>query len=146
MNELLLIDEQAARHMAALPRVVIWGALTGVLSMVIYMSISPQHKMREVKAQQQQARSALLSHSGDWETLKELIMRDLGLSLKQLALIFIPFVLSVAPVIYVLTVLPEAYPEPLNNIGPDWMHGFDFYYLLSLLVVSLVIKIKFDVI
>lgn len=226
------IDAALQSILPPLACIILWGTFSAVLSMVLYKLLSPQKKLQALKAAQKHARTQLLAHEGDFSSLQQLITKDIGLSLKQIALIFPAFFITVLPVIAImfclfvryaytlptagetvtinfhpsattqailwpsadsqLPVLDDAgtilftlplpmpvpeitkptwltalFPNPIGVIpdntevdsvhialpskhytgfGPDWMRGFEFWYILSLLVVSLFIKIRFRII
>lgn len=126
-------------------QVAIWAILSACLSMALYAKLSPQAKIITIKDQQKAARRALLQHDGSWDELQKLIATDLSLSLKHVGLISLPFVIACAPVLYVFSVLAERHAEAITGFGPDWTHGFEFWYIAIALVASLALKIFFRI-
>jgi hypothetical protein len=123
-----------------------WALLSGAVSMTLYAKLSPQVALQALKAEQKASRQALLRHEGSVPELYRMIGKDLILSLKQLAKIFIPVAISILPVIYIISCLFETYQGEIVSFGPEWFRGVEAIYLLALLTVSLIIKIKFRII
>lgn len=226
------IDAALQNMLPPLACILLWGALSAVISMMLYRLLSPQKKLHNLKVAQKHTRTQLLAHDGDFSSLQQLIAKDIGLSLKQIALIFPAFFVTVLPVVALmfclfvryayelpktgdtltLTFMPQEktqeiiwppadsplpvlddagiplftlplpapipeitkpdwltalFPNPIgvlpdnteiesvymhiparhySKFGPDWMRGFEFWYIVSLLVVSLFIKIRFKII
>ena len=212
--------------------IILWGAASAIFSMFLYKWLSPQKKLLLLKAEHKSVRAALIRHDGDFAELQKIIFKDLGLSLKQIGLIFPAFAITVLPVIALIfclfvrygyalpeagdkviiafhpenttqeiiwsdatspveikdtdgnklltlplpTAIPEVtkpswltalFPNPIGVLpeetavdtvhiglppryytyfGADWMRGFEFWYILSLLIVSLIIKVRFKII
>ncbi len=212
--------------------ILLWGVFSATFSMFLYKVISPQKRLQTLKQSQKEARAALIKHDGDFAELQHLITKDIGLSLKQIGLIFPAFLLTVLPVVALMFCLivrygytlpntgdqinitfypeettqsitwPDAssslvindqqgtplfslplpvaipeitrndwlttlFPNPLgvlpersavdrvhidlpvreySTLGASWMRGFEFWYIVSLLVMSLFIKMRFRII
>jgi hypothetical protein len=126
-------------------RVVAWAVLSAGLSMAIYFFISPQKKIVGLKEEQKSARQLLLKHDGDFDELKKLIGADLALTLRQLKHMLFPFLLSLAPLFVLMIPLAEIYNQALTDMGPSWTHGFEFWYVATLVVASLLIKVIFKI-
>jgi len=83
----------------ALAWVVIWGALTGILSMLVYWRLSPQTRLAEITCQATVARRELQSFDGDdIRVYGQLTARALALSLTQVRLVVFPTLLAMIPV------------------------------------------------
>jgi hypothetical protein len=147
MDPVILIDHALAGFIPALPRIILWGACSGAFSMAVYAWISPQEKLALIKPEQKKVRAQLMGYDGEFSGLKTLIKSDLGMSLQQIKLLLIPFVVSVAPVLWIIYALYNVFGDTLyTDFGPEWMQGFEFWYVLALVVVSLIIKFKFKII
>ena len=142
----MIADDWLALVFAPLIRCMLWATFSAVLSMALYARLSPQAKLQGLKLKQQESRRRLLHYDGEMSGMLALIQQDLAISFKQLALVSPPVMLSVLPVIYVMLALPEHYPPSLTSAGPQWMQGFEFWYLLTLFAMSLFIKIRFKII
>lgn len=116
--------------MAAFPpllRIFVWATFTAVFSMFLYRAISPQANLTDLKKRQQLVRRSLLDYEGEFSGMMELIAQDLGLSCRQIGVIFGPVILSVVPVLAIMFCLFTLYgyrlPEPgssvLVRIDPD---------------------------
>jgi hypothetical protein len=147
MDPVILIDNALAGFVPAFWRIILWGAFSGAFSMGIYAWISPQQKLAVIKGEQKSIRSQLMRYDGEFDGLKKLIAGDLGKSLSQIKLLLIPFVVSVAPVMWIIYTLYDVFGNALyTSFGPEWMQGFEFWYVLTLVIVSLIIKFKFKII
>lgn len=144
MNFLASIDNAAAM-LPPLWRIIAWGTVSGLLSMGIYYWLSPQQKIRSVKQTQKESRRTLKTYDGEWNGLKALIADDLALSLRQIRLVLMPFACSVIPLAAAILGLEANYPDPITGFGPEWMRGFEFWYILTVLTVSLALKIIFKI-
>lgn len=144
MNLLLAIDNSLAPWLPELARIVVWGALSGAFSMAIYAWVSPQPKLAAVRADQKAIRAQLMRYDGPWPGLRQLIQTDLALSMRQIVLMLLPFLLSVSPVLWIIYTLHAIFGDTqYSHFGPEWMRGFEFWYILALIVVSLIIKYKY---
>lgn len=141
------IDNGMVGFLAPLARIILWAVFSGCFSMALYKYLSPQQKLEALKNEQSMARQALMRYDGEFNGMLAIIKKDLGLSCRQIAIIFLPFALSVAPLVALISCLFTLYGEqPYTSFGPDWMRGFAFWYFSALLVVSLFIKIRFKII
>lgn len=142
---IVFLDTMAAQWMPAPARVMAWGFISAALSMGVYAFLSPQQKIRDVKSAQKLSRRDMLAHDGDFDALWVLIRKDLGLSLEQLRLVLLPFVISLLPLVLMVPPLFDIYIQPLVTFGPEWMQGFEFWYIANLIIASLVIKFFFKI-
>lgn len=139
------IDALAAGILPPVVRVAAWGLLSAGVSMWIYAALSPQQRMLAMKQVQKDARKALLEHDGDFKELGVLVRADLMLSLKQIGMALLPFLLSLIPLIFLMIPLTGIYTYPLTSFGPGWMQGFEFWYISVLVLGSIVIKAAFKI-
>lgn len=127
-------------------RVSVWAIASGALSMAIYAYTAPQAKIRGLQQQQKDSRKRMLAFDGEMEEMWKLIRENLSLSFKLLGVVIPPVMLAILPIVWLVYGLYEVYDQQmLVDFGPDWMRGFDFWYLVTLLVVSIAIKIKFKI-
>ena len=145
MTDIVGTMDMAAGFLPPLVRVILWGSLSAGFSMWIYAMLSPQRKMAGMKTSQKGAREALLAHEGDFKELTALVRADLMLSLTLIGLALGPFLLSLLPLIFLMIPLTELYTAPLVSFGPDWLQGFEFWYISVLVVASIVIKVVFKI-
>lgn len=145
MDVVSSIDNALAVALPPLWRVCAWAFASAAFSMWIYAKISPQQKIKQLKAAQKESRRALLAHNGSFSEMNSLIRADLALSLRQAGLALFPFVVSLLPLLWLMMELMIRYNLPLVEFGPEWMRGFDFWYIAVLLIVSLAIKMMFNI-
>lgn len=117
-------------------RIGIWASLSAAFGMAIYARLSPQQRLIALKQEQKAARAALMHHDGDFSALWVLIRRDLGISLRQIRLMLLPFLLSLAPFILLMVPLSEIYVT---------MPGFEWWYIGFTAAVSLALKYTFKI-
>lgn len=145
MPVITLLNDWLIGFLPPLLAVSLWAMLSAVFSMLIYAKISPQQKMLAAKDAQRASRKALLAYDGNLRGMYALIGKDLRLSLRMIGMAIIPFALAALPVMGLMLALSPLYPNTLTTIGPEWMQGFDFWYIVVLIVVSLIIKITFRI-
>jgi hypothetical protein len=141
-----LIDGWMAGWLPSLLRIALWAVFSGIISMGIYVLLSPQQRFLNLKAEQKEVRQRLKHYDADWDGLLLLIRKDLALSFRQLALVIVPFVCAVAPVLLLFSKLSGLYTSSYADFGPDWMRGFEFWYFLAMMVACIIIKIKYKII
>jgi|GEM_PF-2435812 len=146
MNPLSAIDLWLQAALSPLYSALLWGTLGGIVSMAIYARCSPQTRLDGMKHQQRQLRKTLRGYDGEMDGLYTLIRQDLGLSLHQIRLIFLPFVISCLPVFAMLFGLYDGYEgKELLHFGPDWAHGFEFAFIVAVVISSLIVKLHFKI-
>lgn len=146
MEFLSHIDSLFATLLSPALRALLWGVLTAIVSMSIYAKIAPQDKIRALKAEQKANKILLKAYDGEFEGMSALLKKDLGFSLKLVVISIVPFVVSLAPVVGLMYGLEEIYAETVfPTVGAEWTGCFDFWFLLSAIVVSLAIKIIFKI-
>lgn len=118
-------------------QVTLWGIMSGIASMALYAKLSPQVALTALKDEQKKSRAALKAYDGDMAGLMTLIHHDLRLSWRQMRLVFLPFIFSIAPVVALMTWLYSPYAE---------VQYFESTYIAALLVSSLIIKLKYRII
>jgi uncharacterized membrane protein (DUF106 family) len=140
------LDAWMAPLFGPLLRVSIWAIVSGALSMALYAYIAPQEKIRTLQQQQKSSRKQMLAFDGEMDEMWTLIRQNLSLSFRLLGIVIPPVMLAILPVVWLVYGLYEVYDQQvLVDFGPDWMRGFDFWYLVTLLVVSIAIKVKFKI-
>lgn len=145
MKILIAIDNVLSMFLSPLASVCLWAAVAAAFSMTIYAIISPQKKILALKNEQKLSRAALRAHEGNFSEMQSLIKRDLALALRQVGLVILPFSFSLLPAIWPMLALSERYTTAISFFGPEWMRGFDFWYIAVLLIVSLTIKKMFKI-
>jgi hypothetical protein len=85
-----------------LVRLILWGLVSGVLSMLLYAALSPQGRLTAIKQELQEARSELARSDESFDELMVLVQRNLLLSFKHLGLVVLPALIASLPLISVL--------------------------------------------
>ena len=83
-------------------QLVFWAFLGSLVTMLLYRRLSRQDQMGEIKAELREAQRALSNFDGEFDELRPLIARTLGLSLRQLGLSLGPALLASLPLIFLL--------------------------------------------
>lgn len=117
-------------------RLVIWAALAGCLSILLYGFLSPQRRITEAKAKALAARWALLAYDGDFAGAGPLMVASLKAALRQLGLVVPATLVSALPVVSLLfwieTVYGHSFPPPgqipvvrsePNELAVHWREG-----------------------
>lgn len=103
------IDRMLEAFLGPLARLVAWGFLMSVLSMVLYRLISPQQKLARIKSEAAAARQQMAAFEGEFDELTPLIGHSLRLSLQHVAWIFFPALLASLPLVGCLIFLDSTY-------------------------------------
>lgn len=111
------IDSLLAAWLPPLVVIMLWAAVSATFSMCIYALLSPQKRLLELKMHHRHVRKMLFAHEGDFKEMQTLIGKDLGIALKQMAFIFIPFLCSVIPVFALMFCLFALYEYRLPEAG-----------------------------
>lgn len=135
-----------AAFASPLIRALLWGTLTGIFSMIVYVLVAPQDKLKAIKAEQKANKALLKAYDGEFDGMMALIKKDLGYNLRMVVLSLLPFVLSVAPAFGIMFWLEEIYTGvELPGVGPEWSATFEFWYIVAAIVSSLGIKFAFKI-
>ncbi len=100
-------------------RLVLWGLIGGVGSMVLYWLLSPQAKIAGAKMAAARARRALDAHEGEFAEAWPLIRDLLRQAFRQLELVLGPALLASAPAICLLAWLSSAYEYSFPNAAAE---------------------------
>jgi hypothetical protein len=138
---IIIMDLWMAAWLPAFACVVVWALVSAVLSMLLYATLSPQHRILSLKAEQKTLRHTLLNYDGPFDSMMPLIRQNLLVSFRLIGICMIPVLVATIPIVWIMMALYERYGEqPFLTIGPEWMHGFDILYLITLIIASLLIK------
>ncbi|WP_420347944.1 hypothetical protein [Pelagibius sp.] len=114
------LDQGLAPLLGPAARVAVWGLAAACISMALYALLSPQGRLRRVKAAAEDARLALDRHEGSFAEAMPLIGAMLRRALAQLGLVLGPAVLASLPVLFVIVWLSGAFghfiPASLNAV------------------------------
>lgn len=110
------VDAALAGVLPDVARIVLWGALAGVISMAIYRRTSPQQRLIAVRGELAVAQRALAGYDGPLPGLWPLMRRQFRLALRQMGLSLGPSLLSGLPIILAWPGLAQQFdhvpPEP----------------------------------
>lgn len=110
------IDRALSAVLPPLARLVVWGILGALVSVMLYRALSPQRRIAAAKARQRALRRQLDAHEGTLEQAMPLLLAQLGASLRHVGLVLPATVLASLPVLTLLIWLGGAYghrlPEP----------------------------------
>ena len=101
----------------ALPRLLIWAAITGAISMALYWLCSAQDKVGAAKERAISARKAMAAYQGtDFDEMMPLAIESLASSLKHFAIVLVPALLSSLPALTLIVWVSGQFgylmPEP----------------------------------
>lgn len=102
-------------------RIVVWGIVGGVVSMLIYRAISAQDRVARAKVELAEARRELDSYDGEFTGAWPLMKRQLGLALAQVGRVGWPAVIASLPLLCLLVWASTAfgYRYPPAGTTPD---------------------------
>jgi hypothetical protein len=109
-------DASLAEILSSSGRLVLWGALSGVVAMLLYAWISPQERIARAKRELAEARRALDEFDGEFADSAPLLRTMLARAFRPVLLALVPALVSGLPVILVAiwmsTSYGHAYPPP----------------------------------
>lgn len=100
-------------------RLIVWGVVAGVLSMLLYRWISPQRRIAHIKTEAVEARGTLNAYDGDFQGAWPHMRRMLRLSFAQVGLVTWPAVVASLPMLCLLVWLSNAYGAYLPAQGAE---------------------------
>lgn len=110
------LDELLVAIAAPAARLVVWGAVGGIVSMLLYRALSPQVRIALGKAELLRARRTLNRYDGKLDGAWPLMRRMLRAAFQQVGRVTWPALLASLPVVCLLAWLSTAYgynyPEP----------------------------------
>lgn len=106
---LFWIDNRAAEILPPLVRLILWGVIGAVVSMLLYRALSPQDRIARDKREIRDARRDLDEFDGEFADAFPLIRRLLRLSLQQVGRVGWPAVVASLPLLFLLGWLSTAY-------------------------------------
>ena len=146
MELLFAIDGFFSPVLSPALRALLWGILTGAVSMGIYVLVAPQDALKRLKVEQKANKAQLKAYDGDFEGMRMLLKKDVSYSLKLVTASLLPFVVSLAPVVLLMYGLDALYADvTFPTLGAAWTASYEFWFLLSAIVVSLGIKLFFKI-
>ena len=106
----------ACNLMPAALRVGLYGLISGILAMLLYWRISPQSRIRELKAQISQAQLALRTYDGaNLRQMMHLSWQAVSPAARQVLLVGAPTLVAAIPVLLLMAWLESSYSYRLPN-------------------------------
>ncbi|MGD8710715.1 MAG: hypothetical protein PVF40_10020 [Ectothiorhodospiraceae bacterium] len=123
-------DVHAAAAVPATLRLVIWGAIGALVSMGLYVLLSPQGRIAQGKRELAEARQRLDAYDGDFAGGWPLIKAMLGVALRQVGRVSLPAIVASLPLlsllVWVSTSFAYAYPPrgetPVIHTSPPHLN------------------------
>lgn len=112
-------DVRLAAWLSDAARIAFWGVLAGLVSMVLYRYLSPQHRLREVGAEEQRLKELLRDEDTEMADGLASARKLLRLSLLRLRLVFPPVLLAALPVVSLMVWLHMNYAHELPPPGQE---------------------------
>lgn len=110
------VDGVLGTFLPPLLRLLLWGILAGLLTMLAYRRLSNQDRIGELKAAQKERQKQIAEFDGEMEDLLPLIFGTLRLGFRQLGLAIGPALLATIPVLFLVAWVAGAFgyhqPEP----------------------------------
>lgn len=104
------LDALMADQFGPLGRIIAWSVICAIVSMALYAVLSPQNRIKKVKADVAQSRKAMVEDDGeDFGEGMRLAKAQLGHSLKLVGVILIPAVVASLPALSMLVWMDEQY-------------------------------------
>ncbi len=120
------VDTALAIALPSALRLVVWGVIAGLATMLLYRAISPQGRITEAKQGLVEARLALDAHEGSFSEARSLMADMMGHSLRQIGLVLGPALVSGLPALCLIVWIDGAYGydypapgyEPTVQVAP----------------------------
>jgi hypothetical protein len=97
-------------------RLILWAALGGILSVLLYRLLSPQARIAAAKQEVARTRQALDRHEGEFAEAMPLLKAQLGAAFRHIGLVLPATLIASLPVLTLLvwldTAYGHAYPAP----------------------------------
>jgi len=111
------IDSYLAIILGSFCRVLIWGAVAAVTSMLIYRLLSKQQILSELKTQTKKLHHKINSFEGDFTELLPLITQNLGLSFRRLWKTIIPATIAGLPLLFLIAWCSNQFGHNMPEVG-----------------------------
>jgi hypothetical protein len=111
------LDRALANALPPLARLLVWAALGGVVSVLVYRALSPQPRIAQAKARAHALRAQMEAYEGELARAMPLVRAQLGASLRHVALVLPAALLASLPVLTLLVWLDTAYAHRLPRPG-----------------------------
>ncbi|WP_110649262.1 hypothetical protein [Salinicola peritrichatus] len=112
-----VIDGGMATFLPATLRLAVWAIIAGVGTLFLYRLLSPQGKIGEAKRNARAARKRLNEFDGEFSDAGPLIRDQFSSAFKHLGLVVVPTLVSILPLLALLTWLESHYAHALPAAG-----------------------------
>ena len=114
------LDANTLAWASPLFKIIIWGAIGGIISMLLYSFISQQQRMAAIKKEIANVRSEIDKFEGEFSEVLPLILNSLKLSFQQIGITLIPAIVASFPALCLIVWISNNYgyekPEPNQEI------------------------------
>ncbi|MEG3115619.1 hypothetical protein R3F72_10840 [Salinicola sp. 4072] len=111
------IDGGMKSVLPATLRLVVWAAIAGVGTLFLYRLVSPQGRIANAKREARTARRRLNDFDGEFSDAGPLIRDQFISAFRHLGLVFLPTLVSILPLLALLTWLESHYAHALPAEG-----------------------------
>jgi hypothetical protein len=119
------MDALLALAMPPVLRLVVWGVLSGWLSMVVYRHFSNQQKIGALKKRQKDQQREISEFDGEFSELLPLIRKTLVLGFRQLGHALGPALLASVPVLFIVIWVAGEYGHDKPAVGSEVFLSFE---------------------
>ena len=139
------VDGWIAHILPLAIRLLVWGALAGALSLLLYAWLSPQAKLSNFKTRLRELRGELTNSELEFAEFLKLSKENMRTALVYLALVLGPALVSVLPVLLLASWLHAAVQEqvalPLLSAQVAW----EWLFFTSLAIVAVAGRLIFSI-
>ncbi|HCE40404.1 hypothetical protein Y5W_00840 [Alcanivorax sp. 521-1] len=111
------VDAGLATVLPGAARLAVWAVLAGVGTLLLYRLLSPQKRIGQAKRDAREARRALNGFDGEFSEAGPLIKAQFTTAFRHLGLVLIPTLISILPLLALLTWLEGHYAHRLPAVG-----------------------------
>lgn len=127
-------------------RIAFWGVISGAASMGLYALVSPQQRLRDLKAQTAEIQKQLSAYDGDFSGAMALTRQNLSVSMRRLGWALLPSLVAGVPVVLVLVGIYDVYSgQHVFGFGPGWMRSWLTAFFTVVTVAALGTKFAFRI-
>lgn len=126
-SALTWIDQQLLGFLPSVARLILWGVVAGVASMLLYKILSPQRALAACKARAAELKEKLNNYDGELSGMWRIAGPLLGTSLRQVGLAATPAVAASVPLLFLLVWVSNEYgyryPDPGEPVRAEAASG-----------------------
>lgn len=141
-NSPLFAVDQLLAFLPLVLRVILWAVLAGLLAILTYKLVSNQEKVKQLKFKAKELRPQLLSDEIDFEQYQALAKETLLTSMKLIATVIVPTLLSALPILIIADMIYAFYKtDLLYHTSFDWLNTWELTFFLGVFSSALGFKI-----